>query len=275
MALEEVKSNAELSLFIESYWHFDSISNAPLVLFPDGTFNVIFAFTSFYSLTEGRNYRPGVYLCPIRKHPIEFRPTSGVYGIRFKAFSLINILGQSRRDLTLLNDLQHFMDRSPALAQLEEHYKSKGSAKECFGLLEQVSFELLEKNLNIHHSLRDKVNYILDQRGNIRVEEMASDFGVSRQALHKHFKQYLHITPKELAAIWQLNHFFTLDERESLTGLALDAGYYDQAHFIHSFKLQFGVSPTQFIKSYPELFNFARKTMSRRFNNYYDPDKLS
>lgn len=274
MPHHELKSNAELSLFIESYWHFYSEATSPLILFPDGTFNVIFAFSSFYSHTERRTYRPGVYLCPIRKYPIELHASSGVYGIRFKAFSLINVIGQSSRDLTLLNDMRHFIARSPSLAQLEAHYLSNGHPDECFSLLEQVSFDLLERNLNIHHSLRDKVNYILDKRGNIRVEDMAEDFGVSRQALHKHFKKHLHITPKELAAIWQLNHFFTLRdfEEESLTGLALDAGYYDQAHFINSFKLQFGTSPTKFIKANPELFTLAREIMSRRFNNYYDPE---
>ena len=129
--------------------------------------------------------------------------------------------------------------------------------------------------MNVNLDLRDKVNYILDSKGQIRVEQMAKEFGVSRQALHKNFKQNLLITPKELAAIWQLNHFFTLADQsnDSLTGLAIDAGYYDQAHFINSFKLKFGMSPKQFIKANEQVFNFAKDSMSKRFNNYYDPEE--
>ena len=274
MHLHEKKSKAELSKFIESYWHFDASSVSELTLFPDGTFNIFFAFKSFTMNGSRKEYKPGVYLIPITTVPITITSLSNILGIRFKAFSLLNITGNTQR-LTLLNDLESFSTRSPTLKYVQEQFDREQNIHEVTQILEQIAFELLEKNLKVNVDLREKVNYILNERGQIRVEDMAREFGVSRQALHKNFKRNLLITPKELAAVWQLNHFFTLcnNEDDSLTERALDSGYYDQAHFINSFKLKFGMSPREFMKNNNTVFNFARDNMSKRFNNYYDPEE--
>lgn len=274
MSLSEKKSSAELSTFIESYWCYDGRGINDLVLFPDGTFNIFFAFHPFQLRSNNRIFKPGVYLIPLSSVPVTINSSQNVYGIRFKAFSLLNIMGGAGNELTLLNDLDAFTTRSPTLKHIQEKIDADQTIEEISVELEKVAFELLNKEMNVNLDLRDKVNYILDKKGQIRVDEMAKDFGVSRQALHKNFKKNLLITPKELAAIWQLNHFFTLADNstDSLTGLALDAGYYDQAHFINSFKLKFGMSPKQFIKSNSQVFNYATQNMSKRFNNYYDPE---
>ena len=273
MGFSEKKSSAELSTFIESYWSYKASGIDDLVLFPDGTFNIFFAFEPFQLIGNNRFSKPGVYLVPISSVPVSIKSDATIYGIRFKAFSLLNIVGKSTQ-LTLLNDLDSFTSRSPTLKHVQESIDRDQNIDEITVELEKIAFELLSKQMNVNLHLRDKVNYILDNKGQIRVDEMAKDFGVSRQALHKNFKQNLLITPKELAATWQLNHFFTLADGsdDSLTGLAIDAGYYDQAHFINSFKLKFGMSPKQFIKTNAYVFDFAKDSMMKRFNNYYDPE---
>ncbi|MBK6527701.1 MAG: hypothetical protein IPG07_20420 [Crocinitomicaceae bacterium] len=50
MKLEEIKSKAELSKFIESYWYFDGSVQPELILLPDGTFNVIVAQHAFHAV---------------------------------------------------------------------------------------------------------------------------------------------------------------------------------------------------------------------------------
>ena len=274
MNLKEKKSSAELSKFIESYWCYSADGLNDLVLFPDGTFNIIFAFHPFQLPLNKRTFKPGVYLIPVSSIPVTIKSKHSVYGIRFKAFALLNIMGKAATQLTLLNDLDGFITRTPSLKLIQSLLDYDQNIDEITSVLEQVAFELLSKEMNVNLNLRDKVNYILDSKGKIRVDEMAKEFGVSRQALHKNFKNNLLITPKELAAIWQLNHFFTLADQndDSMTGLAIDAGYYDQAHFINSFKMKFGMSPKQFIKSNARMFDFAKDSMSKRFNNYYDPE---
>ena len=274
MTLSEEKSRAELSAFIESYWCFESDGTDNLVFFPDGTFNIFFASEQFVLQNDSTIHAPGVYMVPLFSHPVSIFSKSNIYGIRFKAFSLHNIFAKNISQLGMVNNMETLYAEDKALLNFRKLFKGKKDPEEIILLLETVGFELLNKNFRVNANLRDKVNYILDLKGQVRVSDMADEFNLSRQGLHKYFKQNLLITPKELSAIWQLNHFFTLSvgSEDSLTEKALDAGYYDQAHFIHSFKRKYGVSPSQFMRSNSRLFVYAKENMARRFNNYYDPE---
>jgi AraC-like DNA-binding protein len=273
MGLSEVKSTAELSIFIESYWSFNKTDHGNLIFFPDGTFNLFFTVEEFYVHNEGRSYKPGIYLIPITKKPISISTNRAIHGIRFKAFSLLNVLNTKLNGLGLVNNLEDIRSSNLLLKNYETLFDLKADKCEIINRLELIAFELLSEKYNVNTHLRDKVNYILDNKGAIRISEMANEFGLSRQALHKSFKQHLLISPKDLSAIWQLNHFFTLAENDdSLTGVALDAGYYDQSHFINKFKTEFGMSPLKYINSNARTFTFAKESMSKRFNNYYDPE---
>jgi len=274
MYLSEEKSKAELSAFIESYWRFESNGINDLFFFPDGTFNIFFATEQFVLKNDMTIHAPGVYVVPISSCPIEVFSQQELYGIRFKAFSLHNVFSQNISQLGLINNMETLYSKEHALKSFRNMFKGKKDPEEITSLLEVVAFELLNKNFHVNGGLRDKVNYILDLKGQIRISEMADEFGLSRQGLHKNFKQNLLISPKELSAIWQLNHFFTLSSEndDSLTGKAIDAGYYDQAHFIHSFKHKYGVTPSHFMHANTGLFTYAKENMARRFNNYYDPE---
>lgn len=274
MNLSEIKSKAELSTFIESYWQFKNVVGKQLVFFPDGTFNIFFALAPFRIVNATTCYNAGAYLMPISSLPVHIETTSDIYGIRFKAFSLLNILNKNIDGLTMLNPLEKLRKEKVLFQNSKNLFENGVELAEMVCYLENIAFDLLNKQFSVNLSLRDKVNYILDLKGQIRIEEMAKEFGLTRQALHKNFKQNLLISPKELSAIWQLNHFFTLadDSDSSLTSKALDAGYFDQAHFINAFKTRFGLSPSQFMKTKPEMFDFAKDQMVKRFSNYYDPE---
>ncbi|BDS09871.1 helix-turn-helix domain-containing protein [Aureispira anguillae] len=274
MKLSEIKSHAELSTFIESYWHFEHDGYNSLAFFPDGTFNIFFVSEPFFLANQTQPCPPGAYLMPITSYPVYLRSSKDIYGIRFKAFSLLNIINNNVPELTLLNNLEDIIQQNNLIKDSKTAFKTDLDLAKIVPYLEKIAFELLNKRFKVNLSLREKVNYILDLKGQIKIAEMAKEFGVSRQALHKNFKQHLLISPKELSAIWQLNHFFTLTDTmdTSLTGKALEAGYFDQAHFINAFKARFGLSPTQFMKVKPEIFSIAKEQMTKRFNNYYDPD---
>ena len=274
MILSEEKSKAELSTFIESYWCFEGNGVDDLVFFPDGTFNIFYAPDEFVLKNEHTLFKSGVYMVPISSVPTRISTKQRIYGIRFKAFSLLNVFNKDIRPNMLLTNLEAFTPKNFSLKHITGMFDPEQNISEITSELEKIAFELLRKKFNVNVHLRDKVNYILDNKGQIKIEEMAQEFGLSRQALHKDFKKNLLVTPKELSAIWQLNHFFTLSDKtdDSLTGVALDAGYYDQAHFINSFKMKFGMSPSKFLTSNPHVFKFAKESMLKRFNNYYDPE---
>ena len=56
--------------------------------------------------------------------------------------------------------------------------------------------------------------------------------------------------PKQLSRILRFRHTSKLlrDGVENLAGLALDCGYYDQAHMIREFRLLAGTSPLRYLR---------------------------
>jgi AraC-like DNA-binding protein len=85
--------------------------------------------------------------------------------------------------------------------------------------------------------------------GGIRVRKLAADLGVSQDSLEKHFRRIVGASPKQFATIVRLRQAVELSRQSpSLTALALDAGYYDQSHFIRDFRAITGDAPGHFFQ---------------------------
>jgi len=83
--------------------------------------------------------------------------------------------------------------------------------------------------------------------GAIRVGQIARDLRVSQDTLEKRFRRVVGASPKQFASIVRLRRAVELSrETTTLTALAQDAGYYDQAHFIRDFRAVTGDAPGHF-----------------------------
>jgi AraC-like DNA-binding protein len=80
-----------------------------------------------------------------------------------------------------------------------------------------------------------------------RVGDLADDLDVGLDSLEKRFRQAVGASPKQLATITRLRHAVeSYRPGESLTRLSLDAGYFDQSHFIREFRAFTGTPPRRF-----------------------------
>lgn len=81
------------------------------------------------------------------------------------------------------------------------------------------------------------------------VDELASRFAMSPRALQRLFHRYVGIGPKWTIRRFRLQEAAELLERGASydwAALALDLGYFDQAHFIHDFKSVVGATPRDY-----------------------------
>lgn len=271
MYITESKSKGELSVFTESFWVFPKLLSNQFILFPDGTFNVLICHDYFF--INKKKYDKGIYLSPIINGPTHITSTGKIFGIRLKAFSLLNVLKcngieLNRKEPVIPIELNQ---------NLTDHFLN--STAKCYNLedaqstLEMLNYELICKRYSINKELRSKVNYILDRKGNVDINDLSEVFNISRQGLYKSFKKALGISPKELSTTWQLNHYlWLLNQDQSLTSSAYDAGYYDQAHSIKAFKATWGINPSTYAKANLPFIQYVNNTINRRFSNYYDPE---
>jgi len=88
---------------------------------------------------------------------------------------------------------------------------------------------------------------IRKKNGVISINTLADELHVSKDVFEKKFRRLVGTTPKHYANIVRfrnLIHKPHLDE--NLTDMGLDAGYYDQSHFIREFKSFTGKPPSKF-----------------------------
>lgn len=93
---------------------------------------------------------------------------------------------------------------------------------------------------------------IYEKSGNITVNEISETFNIYRQKLNAVFKEEVKYTLKNFINLIRiracLNHKIHTPE-VSLTEISYLFGYYDQAHFIRSFKKACGVTPSEYVKT--------------------------
>jgi AraC-like DNA-binding protein len=84
--------------------------------------------------------------------------------------------------------------------------------------------------------------------GTLRITELASAVGASARQLNRRFESAVGVAPKQFSRVSRFVH--ALDEmrshrKTSLTEVALNCGYFDQAHFNHEFRQFTGFHPTE------------------------------
>ncbi|EGL19995.1 MULTISPECIES: helix-turn-helix domain-containing protein [unclassified Paenibacillus] len=95
------------------------------------------------------------------------------------------------------------------------------------------------------------IDYIAGHREINRVEDVGARFGISARTMQRMFSQYVGVSPKWVIKRYRLQDAaVSADAGESpdWSKLAVDLGYYDQAHLIKDFKTVIGKSPEEYVR---------------------------
>ena len=98
--------------------------------------------------------------------------------------------------------------------------------------------------------VRAAVRIVLDTGGRTTVDALARTLGVTRQHLARRFAQHVGVPPKTLCRIVRARRVIerVRGARDvNWSAVALDAGYYDQAHLIADFGELTGLTPDRWL----------------------------
>jgi AraC-like DNA-binding protein len=88
------------------------------------------------------------------------------------------------------------------------------------------------------------INHILETRGSVSIDALADRFCMSDRHFERKFKEFSGFRPKLYSRIARFHAALKeYGSSKSLTDIAYDCGYYDQAHLIADFKEFSGYSP--------------------------------
>ena len=96
---------------------------------------------------------------------------------------------------------------------------------------------------------RSALGIIEQSRALVSEGSLVDALEVSERTLQRIFGDYIGLSPHEFIQLRRINHAIdSLKGSSRLTDIALDADFYDQAHFIKSFKSDTGYTPGEYRK---------------------------
>jgi AraC-like DNA-binding protein len=233
--------SARLSLFVRNFWTMHS--EGPLAVprkhrvLPDGCIDMIFVRHS-----RAENYTACVAGTMTRPIFAELRGHVDYLGVRFVPGGFRHLFDAAPAELT---------DRVVPLAGL---FARAGLAEQIAGR-DHVRARLEEIENQLSRRLRsERPDAILTQilatisacRGNVTVAQLARLADCSPRHLRRMFRRAVGIGPKTFCRITRFRAALRAlrRPRPDLLAVALEAGYYDQAHCIHDFNDLYGASPS-------------------------------
>jgi len=235
---------AALRQFVECFWTRGGprADEGAHHILPDGCIDIVLGWTSraaspSESLAVGTMTRPliigandraafaGVRFWPGRAHAFVGVPASAITDLRVD-------VGDLWRDTSALDGLD-VADRATLFAALER------------ALLRRL---YLAQSPN--RAVDAAVRSILRARGNLSIAALAPALGVTRQYLARAFALHVGVPPKTFARIARIRRVLAEARAAAAVdwvALALDAGYYDQAHLAGEVKELTGRTPTEWV----------------------------
>jgi AraC-like DNA-binding protein len=244
----------ELRRQLECLWSVSDTSvrphRDPERVVPDGCPELIVHLGDPFARRIGKRWvvQPRIFLAGTLTRPWLLRAGSRVrtIGVRFRpgaAAMLFRISMANATDRELpLSDLV-----GPAAAKaFARLVRSPQTEARRFSAIE----EWLVARLAGTHAHRGRAGHVVDlilrTRGQARIDAIAQSLGWSPRRIERAFLREIGVRPKLYARIVRLNAVLAkLDatERASAVDLALEAGYFDQAHLLRDFRLLAGRTP--------------------------------
>ncbi|WP_051026855.1 helix-turn-helix domain-containing protein [Nocardia higoensis] len=188
-----------------------------------------------------------------------------VFGVRFRAGGFGAYTGS---DVGALRDRSvELREVFPDVGDLGERVLAEDDDEVRRALVEQwLAAEAVEPDETYRLVLRI-VAAMEHDRELTRVDQVTERFGVSVRTLQRMFARYVGASPKWVLRRYRLQDGADLLARGDVTdlaGLAVELGYFDQAHFSREFGAEIGMSPSEYARhSSVAVGGFAPDTVQR------------
>lgn len=229
-----------LARFVSQYWL--SLNNSvPLyTALPDGCVDLVLEVTA----TGCRSWVYGTTTAPTH---IPCTAGSHYLGVRLQPGQSRHFIGAAADEIT---------DSREDLLALMEFPSDRIATRIAPSTGTDAPFEELDTILTgaLSHAPHDAIyiDHVIEhvdvRHGQVRVDDVASHFGKSRRQMERAFLQTVGVPLKFFCMIARLRHAARLivqPAERSLTAVANDAGYSDQAHMTRDFTRLAGISPGQ------------------------------
>jgi len=270
----EIRPRAPVARFVECFWTLTGLAPAsgpPERILPDGCMELVLncgAPFRRYRTRGAFERQPLRMLVGQMDHSIQIQPTGRVdlLGIRFHPAGARAFLRMPMSELAghtfALEEVAQSLDRELAAA-LDGPAASRAARVEA--LLER---RIAPTAMPPDAAIENAVARLMHAGDALTVDSLAADAGISPRQLERRFLDAVGLGPKRLARILRFQRVFRAIESEpapaasgsasngyrpNWAAVAVDCGYYDQAHLIRDFHQFAGQTPSVLLSADAEL----------------------
>lgn len=260
MIYQEYEINTILQPYVKVIWSMENDASVfdgpPIHILPDSCVELVVHFGDPFKTTFSNNstsvQTQSFVVAQMRNFmKIQSNGKTGIIAARFSALGAYHFFGLPMKEITNREiGLGHlWIDFA---AEIEEKVHLAKTTQHRSEIIQHYLQIQLLKNGSIDNGIEFCVNEIKRTKGLVSVEALASKVGISNRHLARRFDKCIGLSPKEFSRI--IKFIGSLDTMQhssykSLTDVALEAGYYDQSHFIHDFKEFSGMTPGEYLIS--------------------------
>lgn len=225
---------------VEAVWTYYNIQASPLHIVPDGRTDIIFTFNVLASglLT---NITPLISPPFTKAHFIKVEAYQGFIGLRLKAGSASTFLPTPLSNIS--GKLQYGKSATVHIPWLENICCDKRNINQLIADINQhvVAISSRKQPLMVF----DILSLMKENQGIIQVNSIAHQIRMSERTVNRIFTSSIGLSPKKFSSIIRLRHAINslTDPYCTISSVAIDCGFSDQAHMTREIKSYMGHTP--------------------------------
>jgi AraC-like DNA-binding protein len=241
---DEYRPSTRLSDYVDSYWRFQNndAHRAHRVL-PDGCADILF-------LNPSEGDHELMVIGAMTKAAVFDLPKGQFVGVRFRpgmVAAFVRVPGTRMVDSLL--PLEETW--GPTAKQLAAELLDTESGPELAKSFESHLLAHLSTHFRTQPVLSPTQRALVwasQMHGRVRMDDLARLAGLSTRQFRRLCLDLTGLSPKYLCRAIRIRHAASqvLAANDGFSSVALDCGYYDQAHFINEFRALVGLTPTEY-----------------------------
>ena len=248
--------HADLEAIVKCFWTLEApkeLMPGKQRIVPDGCMEMIFHYGDLYKqYAESGTFiaQPKCFVFGQITSPLDIEPAgiTGIFAVRFypgsfAPFAAIPVQGMENRAVALT---EVFGEEG---LLLENEVLNARTTAGRIAATEAFLLKKLSSPVSVDRIARSTVEMIMQLKGQVSVDELSEQLQVNRRQLERRFSLATGLGPKQLSKMIRLQAALKKllgNQSASLTAVAYESDYYDQAHFIKDFKEFTGMSPKMF-----------------------------
>ena len=260
MNYQTFEPHPELKSLISCYWTLEVPAQADTQrqrIIPDGTIEMAFILgddIKRYTTNDDFIIQPRAMVLGQTIAPFYIEPTGYVntFAIRFYPYGFANFVSEPIKNLADKETPLALLFEEKSAKDLEQQIIEATNVQQRIAIMETFLLSKLNEKPTIDTIVKTTIDTLLATKGSSPINVILKEDLSKRRQLERKFKKQIGMSPKQLGKVIRLQAALKMllnKQRESLTHIAYETDYYDQAHFIKDFKEFTGTNPNEFLSN--------------------------